>query len=423
MRFLHTSDWHLGQDFHKFDRAHEHRQFLAWLTDTLVDTRTDVLLIAGDVFDVANPPAFAQRMFFEFIVETRRRCPHLQTIVIAGNHDSGARLEAPAELLKGYGTTVVGRVTSASSGLAAGENFIMPLYSAGVAEKPRALCLGLPFFKNADLQWSEKSCAYTDAVLRAYRQAITEARQRYGTEIPLIGMGHLHARGGTSSLDSERRLVIGGEEAVPLQELAQEFSYIALGHLHLAQKVGECENVRYSGSPLPMSFSELNYPHQVVLGELKDDNSVALEVLRIKRPVDLLRVPAKPMPVEDVLAALAQLELPTLPVPEQPYLEVPVLLTGPVPDLRHRIETVLKGKPVRLAKISPARPGASVESRGERQEDADRPTLAGLDSLRKLDPLAVFRDLHARKYGQSPDDELGRLFEEIMRDVSGEVEA
>ena len=99
MRFLHTSDWHLGHTLHDLPRAWEHAQFLAWLADTIEAERVDALLIAGDVFDTANPPAGAQHAWFAAIGGLRRRFPLLEIVAIGGNHDSAARLDAPVPIL------------------------------------------------------------------------------------------------------------------------------------------------------------------------------------------------------------------------------------------------------------------------------------------------------------------------------------
>ena len=114
MRLLHTSDWHLGQTLHDFDRGDEHQRFLNWLLDALEAEQIDALLIAGDIFDNPNPSADAQKQFYHFLTEAKRRMPHLDIVIIAGNHDSAGRLEAPASLLQVLGVTVVGCARTAS---------------------------------------------------------------------------------------------------------------------------------------------------------------------------------------------------------------------------------------------------------------------------------------------------------------------
>jgi exonuclease SbcD len=410
MRLLHTSDWHLGQDLHRHDRQFEHRKFLEWLLKVVEEQRIDALLIAGDVFDTANPPASAQRMFFDFLRLAHASFEHLQIVVIAGNHDSPARMEAPAELLKEFSVNVIGRVTSTPQGMESPESFLLPLCARG-SKEPKAICVALPFLRTADVQWPSDATSYTDAVVRAYEQAMNHARAQYGSEIPLIAMGHMHARGGVTSEDSERKLVIGGEEAVPLAKLAKDFAYVALGHLHLAQRVAEFEHIRYSGSPIPMSFSEINYPHQVVLIELKENGNSQIDPIRVPRAVEMIRCPAASQSLEVVLSELSLLKLPNCPLSEQPFLEIPVTLKGPTPDMRIRIEEILKNIPVRLGRIVVSRESKNI---GKSQQ----PELLGLDALRRIDPLAVFLNLHERKYSCAPVDDLLKDFSQALREVN-----
>ena len=100
IRILHTADWHLGQTFFGYDRTQEHEHFLDWLAGVLTKNKIDVLIVAGDVFDVSNPSAASQRMFYRFIHRVTTENPRLQLVVVAGNHDSAARLESPLPLLQ-----------------------------------------------------------------------------------------------------------------------------------------------------------------------------------------------------------------------------------------------------------------------------------------------------------------------------------
>ncbi len=108
MRILHTSDWHLGQTLRGFDRTRAHQVFLDWLLQALEEIAADALLIAGDIFDQANPSAEAQAQFYRFLADARRRLPRLDVVATAGNHDSPGRLEAPGRLLKVLGIHVAG---------------------------------------------------------------------------------------------------------------------------------------------------------------------------------------------------------------------------------------------------------------------------------------------------------------------------
>lgn len=441
MRLLHTSDWHLGQTLHNYDRSYEHQQFLDWLLATLAAERIDALLIAGDIFDTANPSAAAQKQLYRFLQQARKQLPALDIVVIAGNHDSPGRLEAPAPLLEDHGTTVIGQVLRDASGAIDLERLVVPLHDASGAVA--AWCLAIPFLRPGDLPRpapahgadggdtdtdgthsaaaadaaavseaappaaARASDPYLDGIALLYRQAFALAAARRAPGQAIVAMGHCHMVDGQASLDSERRIVIGGAEALPAAVFDPAIAYTALGHLHLAQRVGQHEHRRYSGSPLPLSFAEVGYRHQVLRIDLGGASAAAVTALAVPRAVELLRVPATPQPLAAVLLALESLTLDPLAPERQPFLEVRVLLDAPEPGLRARIEAALEGKPVRLAKIEPTRHHAGGDG------GAAAPALS-LDQLAQLQPDDIFRRLYSQRYGSAaPDDQLS-AFAELM---------
>jgi exonuclease SbcD len=424
MRLLHTSDWHLGQTLHNFDRTHEHGRFLDWLLDTLVTEQIDALLIAGDIFDNANPSAASQRQLYRFLQQARARAPQLDIVIIAGNHDSAGRLEAPGPLLEAHGTRVVGHVLRDDAGNIDLERLLVPL--TGKDGAVRAWCVAIPFLRPGDVprvaadeaqaESGDPVDAYLAGIRQLYQQAYALARSKARAGQAILAMGHCHMVGGDASPDSERRIVIGGTEALPATMFDPGLAYAALGHLHLAQRVGRQEHLRYSGSPLPLSFAETGYTHQVLRIELDGERAAVIEPLPVPRAVELLRVPARPAPLPQVIAELVGLDLPDAPLHAQPYLEVRVLLDGPEPSLRAQVEAALEGKPVRLAKIEPTRrvvTTAGVE-----------PALS-LDQLAQLQPDDIFQRLWQQRFGETaPDDQLA-AFAELMLpadDVSGKRE-
>jgi exonuclease SbcD len=409
MRLLHTSDWHLGQTLHNYERTYEHQCFLDWLLATIVAEDIDALLIAGDVFDSANPSASAQKQLYRFLQQARMRAPTLDIVVIAGNHDSPGRLEAPSPLLEAHGTTVIGHVLKNAELEIDLERHLVPLHDKTGAVQ--AWCLAIPFLRPGDVPRlppveGEQGAPdpYLAGIGLLYRQACELAAARRQSGQAIVAMGHCHMVDGTASLDSERRIVIGGTEALPASIFDPAIAYAALGHLHLAQRVGQKEHLRYSGSPLPLSFAEVGYQHQVLRIDLAD-GAAAVTPLMVPRAVQLLRVPPTPAPLEDALAALAALEVAELPLHQQPFLEVRVLLDAPEPGLRGRIEAAIAGKPVRLAKIEPTRKLEGV---------AGADTALSLDQLSRLQPDDIFRRLYLQRYGvDAPDDQL-QAFAELL---------
>lgn len=404
MRLLHTSDWHLGQTLHHFERTHEHDCFLDWLLDTLVAEQADGLLIAGDVFDNANPSAASQRQFYRFLRQAKARMPHLNIIVIAGNHDSPGRLEAPCPLLEGLDITVVGHVRRHASGEIDIEQLVVPLRKRDGSVA--AWCLAIPFLRPGDVPRVEtEGDPYMEGTAQLYRQALDAARARRQPGQAIVAMGHCHMTGGEVSADSERRIVVGGAEALPAGMFDTDIAYVALGHLHKAQRVGKQAHLRYCGSPLPMSFAEIDYAHQVLRIDFDGASVREIAEIRVPRAVELLRIPKQPAPVDEVLAALAALELPaSVDLRALPYLEVRVCLDAPEPGLRARIEAALDGKPVRLARID-----ASTRKRA-----SEAAVPVSLDELDRLQPDDIFRRLFKSRFGDEAPSEQLSAFGELL---------
>ena len=409
MKLLHTSDWHLGHTLHGLSRELEHEAFLAWLLDTIVARGADAVVVAGDVFDSANPPASAQRMFYRFLAEARRRCPRLDLVVVAGNHDSASRLEAPTPLLAGLGIHVVGALARTADGRLDLDRLLVPLGEAG--GEAAAWCLAIPFLRPADL-WGagpEAGDPLIGAVRVVYEEAVSRARERIGRSPALVVTGHLYMVGGLVSELSERKVFGGNQHALPADLFGPEVAYAALGHLHLAQTVGGRETLRYSGAPLPLSLEEGSYPHQVVEVELAAGVPVRVEPIRVPRTVEVLRVPpGGGEPPEAVLAALQSLELDeALPPGRWPYLEVRVRLVRPEPGLRRQVEDALDGRPVRLLKITPAYAGSG----------RTLPEVTPARGLQEITPDEVFRLRYRQRHQGEPPPALLDAYHALLEQV------
>ncbi len=309
MRLLHTSDWHLGQSLHNIDRHYEHQFFLDWLLEAIVSEQADALLVAGDIFDNANPSAASLRQLYTFLQQARARAPQLDIVVIAGNHDSPGRLEAPGPLLELHGTTVIGYPHRDAQGNIALERMLVPL--RGKDGATAAWVLAVPFLRHGDVPRPAADSAaaaaaapadgtqpappqpdpYLAGIAELYRQALELATTRAAEGQAIIAMGHCHMVNGTMSADSERRIVVGGTEMLPTGIFPPPIAYAALGHLHLAQQVGPHEHIRYCGSPIPLSFAETHYPHQVLRIDLDGPQVQAITPLPVPRAVQLLRIP------------------------------------------------------------------------------------------------------------------------------------
>ncbi|GAO05421.1 exonuclease SbcCD subunit D C-terminal domain-containing protein [Anaeromyxobacter sp. PSR-1] len=411
LRILHTADWHLGHALHGVDRGPEHERFVAWLLDTAQAEAVDAVVVAGDVFDAANPPAGAQALWYRFLAEAWRRLPRLQLVVVGGNHDSASRLDAVDPLLREMGRLhVVGGVPRGGAGAPELERLLVPLEDA--SGRRAAWVAAVPYLRAADLGAGAADADAAEATRRFYAAALEGARARRAPGEALLATGHLYAVGGKTSDLSERRLAVGNQAAVPADAFPADLAYVALGHLHLAQAVGGRETVRYSGSVLPLSFGERGYRHGVVVADLEGEAVRAQRVLRVPRFVELVSVPdaEAPAPLPEVLAALEA--LPARgdgPDALRPLLEVKVRLERPEPALRALLDQALAGKEARLVRIA-----TTLAGTGRALGDGERRALG------ELVPEEVFRRKYDADYGGPPPDALLEAFRALLQEVESE---
>ncbi|MQT31750.1 exonuclease subunit SbcD [Pseudomonas helleri] len=412
MRLFHTSDWHLGQNLHGQERDFEHACFLSWLLTQLATEQPDVLLIAGDIFDTVNPPVKAQERLYDFIVSAHEQQPKLTIVMIAGNHDSGSRIELPAPLMRRLRTHALGRVLWLDDGQLDDERLLIALPDA--SGEIAAWCLALPFLRPAEVTGAHLGDDYLRGIGQVHEWLIEAANAKRKPGQALIAISHAHMAGGSVSEDSERSLIIGNAEALPASLFGPSISYVALGHLHKPQRVNNEERIRYCGSPIPLSFSEIGYQHQILDVKLDGETLVSVETRLIPRAVNLQRV--GPAPLLDVLAQLA--ELPDIDLladtQRQPWLEVRVKLDEPQPDLRQQIETALLGKAVRLVRIS-----AEYAGNGSRAGDNDAAHLIELD---QLTPQELFSRAWQDNYGSEADEQTLKDFAVLLQEVQMEGE-
>ncbi|MDR2036644.1 MAG: exonuclease SbcCD subunit D [Bacteroidales bacterium] len=400
MKLLHTADWHIGQLFHGYERKKEHLFFFEWLKRIIRERQADVLLIAGDIFDSPNPSAESQKLYYHFLRELTSENPGLQTVIIAGNHDSAARLEAPNPLLEEINISVKGTIKHLSGGGIDFGDLLVPLKKNG---EIFAWCMTVPYLRQGDHPDAE---TYSKGVSAMYEK-IYEELEENGNELPVIAMGHLQATGSSvSENDRSERTIIGGLECVAPEAFdKKKIVYTALGHLHKSQYVSGRENLRYSGSPLPMSFAEKNYKQGIQLIELSKNGLERIEKIEFDTPVKLLSLPQEPKPLDQVLEVIAGLP-DGEPDDSSPYLELKVLITGPEPSLRNQIEDALKNKKVRLASAVPFRIKA----------EAHAGTIS-YEEMKAIHPLNIAEDVFFNKYGNSMPDNIKLLLQNVIREV------
>ena len=405
MRALHTADWHIGQTLNGWSREAEHRLFLAAIADILDAEEIDLLLVAGDVFDNTNPSGESQRLLSQALAAFKRRRPGLTTVISGGNHDPALRLEAPADIYETLDIHALGTVRR-KAGAVDLDAHLVPVPGAGGA--PAAFVLAIPFLRAADLTGvsfagDTQDQAITEAVQR-FHADLTEAAAARAGALPLIATGHLHCAGGIESEGAERRIMIGGEHAVPPEVFPERLDYVALGHLHRPQNLAG-GRVRYSGSCFPLSASEIGTRHGVTILDI-DGRRVTATHREIPWPAPVVRIPHKGLTdLAGLETALAQIE------------------PGDTPDLRPLVyielvaedaPTVVLGKAEALLREAPVRPAGL---RIHRPETADREDVPAAASLSDTDPEALFRLAFEAKNRFAPEPRHLAAF----RDAVGEV--
>lgn len=303
MRIIHTADWHIGKILHKQDLHEDHVIFFDWLVGFIDTNAVNVLIVSGDIFDLANPSGRDLKLYYEVL----KRITDLGTRIIltGGNHDGISMLNAPKTLLHTLNISVTGGVPDNF------EDQIIPLGQN--VETPECVVLAVPFLRDRDLRLSSeatlqqaKSETIRLAIRNHYDRLILSVRQKYGDEVPLIAMGHLYMSGSLTS-DSEREIHIGNLEGMPATMMSKEVDYWALGHIHKAQIVGGNAHMRYSGSPVYLDFSERQTDKKLVLLDVENKKLVSVEYVDIPIFRQLIRVSGTLNQVTKELDAIDQI--------------------------------------------------------------------------------------------------------------------
>lgn len=276
MKILHTSDWHLGQYFMMKTRELEHIAFFNWLIELIRVEAIDALIVAGDIFDSSAPPSYARKLYNDFIIMLRKtNCSKL--IIVSGNHDSVAVLNENSQLLEELNVSVLAGLHKDIN-----DHIIELKNNRGEIE---AVVCALPFLRANDVMESsnkrstdDQQLALQNGIANTYQDLYKLCKDLY-KDVPLIATGHLTAVGCTVS-DSVREIYIGTLTAFS-SKLFPAFDYIALGHLHKAQKVHKNEHIRYCGSPIPLSFDEVKNNKQVLIANFNEEKLLDVEVFDI----------------------------------------------------------------------------------------------------------------------------------------------
>ena len=361
MRIIHTSDWHLGQYFYGKSRANEHQQFLNWLLTQVKVYEVNVIIVAGDIFDTATPPSYARQMYFNFISDMQ--ILDCQLIVLAGNHDSVSMLAESKELLGALNTQVIANVTDISIERNVTEQVFAIKDKQG---KPQAVICAVPFIRPRDVIKSQTGQSATDkskslqqAIVNHYQYLFERAQQLVSkhetknskNKLPIIATGHLTALGVTTS-DSVRDIYIGTLEALPSNAFPAA-DYIALGHIHRAQNVGKTEHIRYSGSPIALSFDEAKQSKRVLMVDFEQGKLANITDLTVPcfQPLAMVKTSLDNLceDIEKIVAdSLKKQSITETTDKPKLWLDIELSNVGLLNDLQPKIMALVKDFPVEV---------------------------------------------------------------------------
>ncbi|MEI7190751.1 exonuclease subunit SbcD [Pectobacterium brasiliense] len=341
MRIIHTADWHLGQYFYTKSRAAEHQAFLNWLIVQVEHHQVDAIIVAGDIFDNGSPPSYAREMYYSFVVALQRT--GCQLIVLGGNHDSVAMLNESRELLACLNTRVIA--------CASDDPAQQVLVLENRQQQPGALLCAIPFLRPRDVLTSkagqsgdEKQLALQEAITAHYQQCYQLAcqkRDELSLPLPIIATGHLTTIGATAS-ESVRDIYIGTLDAFPAQAFPPA-DYIALGHIHRPQRVTQSEHIRYSGSPIPLSFDELNSEKSVCLVSFAPDVPPKIDILPIPMTQPMQLIKGSLSDIEQQLATFKNYQ------GDKPvWLDIEINTQDYLSDMQKRIQAMTENLPVEV---------------------------------------------------------------------------
>ena len=365
-------------------RASEHQAFFLWLLEQIRLHEVDALIVAGDIFDSGAPPSYAREMYNQFIVDIHNT--GCQLIILAGNHDSVATLNESKALLACLNTRVVSCVADEC------DDFVFPLKTRQ-GDTGAILC-AIPFIRPRDVIVSqagqsgqEKQQVMQQAIADYYQKLYQQATKLQKASktaskqaIPIIATGHLTTVGASTS-DSVRDIYIGTLDAFPASAFPPA-DYIALGHIHKPQKVAKSEHIRYSGSPLALSFDEAKTTKSVLLVDFKAGKFLQAKPLDVPKFQAMEVIKGDLKEIKKQLNALPDLLGIEVDVDREDenqqriWVEILVSSQDYLNDLQTRIQTMLNGLPIDVLRLRRERKKQPAMSQGKKKE-----TLAELSVM------------------------------------------
>ena len=397
MKVLHTSDWHIGQIFHNYSREEEHKYFFEQLKSIIIKEKPDVVVVSGDVFHTATPTIVSQRLYYNFIVELSRLDDDLQIVITSGNHDSPSRLEAPRPLWEAFNVSVVGMLDYQTVTDESGLNF-----DASKVE--------IPITKNGEIIGWVLAVPYINGNANIYNLLLNHLKNRpeYADNQSIVAMGHLAVK--SADITGHSADIIGKLETLDVQDFkdVKGVDYWAFGHIHFPQAIRGIENMRYAGSPFPISFNE-NYEHSVVSVNI-EDGKTKTTIIPLKTLIPIIDFPTKPkgyadaLPFETVLMQLIEI------LGKKAYVRVHVQTDKPLTQAETAaMIQAFDGQEAMFCGIQSYFP--------EKMEGDELQSVKTLYELKSISPFELGCSVYQKKNGCEMPDELKEMFKKVCEEA------
>jgi exonuclease SbcD len=383
MRIVHTADWHVGRIWKSITRLDETARVLDHLAGYLEREKIDLLLVAGDVFDTANPSAEAEQLVFEFF--RRLGAKHIPAVVIAGNHDSPGRIDAYANLADLAGVNLIGKPRNPAKG----GTFAIPTVSGETA-----IVAGLPFASPgvfaATLELPGDLTHSKTLYAQKFREAASRLAEAFRPECVNVLMAHTSLEGAVLG-NSERQAHLGEEWTAAPQNLPRTAQYVALGHIHKPQRLESAPvPTEYAGSPLQLDFGEAGQAKTFVVVDVHPGRPAQIEHIAHEGSKQLV----------DLTLTLEELQLRQSEFRSAGWLRVNVQVNQPVPELVRKVRQFLPNSMVVKCELPELKNAPAVE------------TMTAVHRGGKS-PLAIYREYHQMHYQRPPEAEIEEAFEKL----------
>lgn len=409
MKLIHTSDWHLGQTLHQYSRDDEHKYFFNQLKDIILEEEPDVLIVSGDIFHSATPTVVSQKLYYHTLVELSRLHDDLQIIVVAGNHDSPSRLEAPRELWEAFNVAVIGGLDFYKEFNESELSYDASKIQIPVKRHDEIVgwVLAVPFINAGNYPPLKDNDTYSNRVFSFYNNLNNNLKQnvQFNENHSVVATGHFMMSGVNSNSYNK---MIGGMESVAKEDILslKEIDYWALGHVHHPQFVGE--NMRYSGSPFALTFNEI-YPHSVTVVDI-DNHHVDIKIREIEPLIPVVDFPSKPNSYDDALSVEEVLDNIKEVLDNECYVRLHVKSDLALSDVTNaKIMDVFEERKAKYCGVQVYLP--------ENKLDNSENLIRTIDEFKAISPFELGCSVYKKKNNEDMPEEMKIMFKKVCDEI------